>query len=238
MIHKLFRSKLREVIQNGQTTSYLVEYEASHPNIPKEPSLDWTLAMCIDWMVYKAFKKKPFPCSCCGRNIKVYERKLNGPMAMVLCGFYEHHLQHPGEWADGDAIATKYAKGEDAKKTMRYYSLMERWMLIEHMPAELRKKKDGNPKSGGWRITFRGALFVEGKLKVFRAFWMYGSENFGFTPDKISIHDALRSGGFYYPDIMNPMFPDRPPLEYSADDRRHQEEMARKSAAKRRKQAG
>jgi hypothetical protein len=115
---------------------------------------------------------------------------------------------------------------------MRYYSLLRHWGLLEHAPAEMRQKKDGNPKSGRWRITFKGAVVVEGKLNVFRAFWMFGTENFGFTPDKISIHEALRSGGFYYPDIMNPLFPDRPPLEYDAMDRQHQEEAARKAARK------
>jgi len=133
-------------------------------------------------------------CPCCDQVVKQYKRKLNGPIAEILVLIY-HYFQKPVH--DDFLHVDEFLKTYDIN--CRYYSLLERWGLIEAMPGE---RDDGSNRTGFWRITLKGQQFVRKEIEVPEYFLMYNKANEGFGGNGITIVDALRSGGFNYEEMM------------------------------------
>lgn len=133
-------------------------------------------------------------CPCCQQVVKQYKRKLNGPMAEILVRIY-HYFQskNHAEWLHVDNFLKQF------EINCRYYSLLERWGLIEARPGE---RDDGSARTGYWKITPKGNEFVLGNITVPQYFLMYNGTNEGFGGNEIDIIDALRSGGFNYDELM------------------------------------
>lgn len=122
-------------------------------------------------------------CPCCGQDVKVYRRTLNGPMCFLLIWLVLEHLTAP-RWRnvrEFPQIQNRRGGGDFAK--LRY------WGLIQP-----RDKDEDDPKrrtSGDWRPTGRGISFVHGKITVPRAVYIYDTRLLRFDPVHTTIHQAL-----------------------------------------------
>jgi len=134
-------------------------------------------------------------CPCCGRFGKVYKRKLHSSMVavLVLLQRFQHlgftHVHTLINATTSPAVAAAI-RGDFAK--LRY------WGLIEEGFENRGGKQVG---SGKWRITGRGAQFVENAITVQRYVWVYNSDALGFHGEQISVYDAL-GDKFSYGELM------------------------------------
>jgi hypothetical protein len=62
------------------------------------------------------------------------------------------------------------------------------WELIEEDDGE---RDDGSTRSGWWRVTPLGRLFILGEIKVPKYARIYDGRLLGFIGDPVSIQDAL-----------------------------------------------
>ncbi len=77
-------------------------------------------------------------------------------------------------------------------------SYLVHYGLIERMD---KKREDGSPRNGMYKITGRGIMFVENKSTVKRTFIIYNNRHEGFEGDEINIKDALGKK-FDYRELM------------------------------------
>jgi hypothetical protein len=135
-------------------------------------------------------------CPCCGRFGKVYKRKIHSGMAAILVLMYRFqergftHVLTLVSATSSPAVAAAIGGGD--------YSKLRYWGFIEE-GFELR---DGKKHSNGmWRITGKGAQFVEGAITVPRYVWVYNGTALGFHGEPVSVYDAL-GDKFSYRELM------------------------------------
>jgi hypothetical protein len=63
------------------------------------------------------------------------------------------------------------------------------------------KREDGSKRNGYYRITGRGLMFAEGKLKVHSRFMIFNNTFQGFKGEEIDVKNALGSK-FNYDELM------------------------------------
>lgn len=127
-------------------------------------------------------------CPVCDRLAKIYKRTIHATMAKELISIYkiaghdwfylpQHQaLQHGGDFAK-----------------LRY------WDLVEEDDNE---RDDGSSRTGWWKVTNKGALFVEGKISVKKYTHVYNTECVGFSGKSVFIKDCLGKK-FNYRELMN-----------------------------------
>jgi hypothetical protein len=148
----------------------------------------------IDWITERAVDGDVLTCPCCDQTIKIYERKFNAPMARILLIIDAYFQMNPTvPWLHVDDYLKNFGIN------CRYFSLIERWGLIEGMDGV---RDDGSRRTGYWRITAKGRQFCRGEISVESFFLMYNQENYGFSKDLVTIHDCLGLGGFNYNEVM------------------------------------
>ena len=138
-------------------------------------------------------------CPCCGQFVKLYKRKISSTASRMLIklnsfGVGENDgYHHVGELAKGICPT---GSGD--------FSKLSYWRLVEE-----KENIDGDKRNSGiWRITPRGVLFVENKLKIpshvyiFNRKKMFSVGNRGFSEKTISIVDTLGKK-FSYKELMN-----------------------------------
>lgn len=139
---------------------------------------------------FEKARDKGAVCPCCGRFGKVYKRKLHSAMIAVLVLMYRFqnlgftHVHTLINATTSPAVAAAL-RGDFAK--LRY------WGLIEESTAEA--------ENGKWRITGKGAQFVEGAILLSKYVWVYNSQALGFTGELSSVYDAL-GDKFSYGELM------------------------------------
>lgn len=116
-------------------------------------------------------------CPCCGQFVKIYPRTIHSTMARTLVLAYRKYSK---EWFHLSKLTGTSGRGGEESK-LRYWGLLEE----EHT-----RRPDGG-RSGWWRITRDGELFVLGELEIRKYAMVYNGRCVGHEGDWISIHDAL-----------------------------------------------
>lgn len=147
-----------------------------------------------EWLAEQAVAGNVLTCPCCDQTVKIYERKLNAPMARILLIIFRYFERNGvATWLHVDDYLKNFSIN------CRYYSLLERWELIEAMQGV---RDDGSRRTGFWAITERGRQFCRNEIEVPSFFLMYNQQNFGFSNEQVSINDCLGIGGFHYAEVM------------------------------------
>lgn len=157
----------------------------------EQPEL-MTLSEAIKWLQDR-LKENGARCPCCSQLAKVYRRKLNANMARsLILGFRMHGMN----WFHAPTVVED--RGEMAK--LRY------WNLIEEERA---LRPDGG-RAGWWRVTPRGAVYVQGLTAVAAHALVYDSQllRLDDTDGRITIGEAL-GDKFSYRELMAEKLPER-----------------------------
>ena len=125
-------------------------------------------------------KRKGYKCSCCDQLVKLYSRHFNSNMGISLIYLYKNR-QKGFIHLENSMVADGYKRCGDASYMLLYY-------LIESMPEN---RKDGSKRNGHYKISNRGILFVEGKMKVQERFLICNNKFEGYEGEEITIEQAL-----------------------------------------------
>lgn len=114
-------------------------------------------------------------CPCCGQWAKTYKRTINAKMARSLVVVWK---SVGWDWAYLPDVVGSQSR-EESK--LRY------WGLLEEAPG---RRADGG-HTGYWRITARGAEWVQEKIAIQTYAHVYNGECLGHSGPLMSIRDAL-----------------------------------------------
>ena len=117
-------------------------------------------------------------CPCCNQYAKIYRRKLNSGMAAALVRMYR---THGCDWQDKTITLRGYAAAARDESLLRYWDLLE----------EATDTRDDGGRAGWWRVTTRGAHFVQGFAKVQSHALVYDSNLRSLDGPMVTIHDCL-----------------------------------------------
>lgn len=131
-------------------------------------------------------------CPCCSQYVKLYKRRMNKQMAKSLVLLSnETGWFHLDEAKDKrkfpTALAVDFAK-------LRF------WGLIEQAEGV---RIDGSTRSGFWRITNHGRMFINLEVSVKSHVKIYNNASYGLTGDYVLIDEVLCSEGFNYQELMD-----------------------------------
>lgn len=127
-------------------------------------------------------------CPCCGQYAKVYRRKINSGMARSLIRMY---LAGDQDKLNYIHLPTTIGSRSREEGKLRYWGLVE---------EELTKRPDGG-RSGYWRVTPYGELFVKGLATVYSHARIYNGQCLGLSGAQVSIIEAL-GAKFSYEELM------------------------------------
>lgn len=123
-------------------------------------------------------------CPCCGQFAKVYRRKINAGHAITLITLYRAVDMGWGHLATYDLS--------------REASKLAYWGLIE----EESDRRDDGGRSGWWRITTPGFLFLQNRITVPKYALIYDGQLLKLDDtERVSITDALGTR-FDYTELM------------------------------------
>ena len=138
-------------------------------------------------------------CACCRRNVRLWRRKLGAGMAVALLSFYRasenlpaHHdgFLHAEDTFKEDRRISSAARGDFTK--------LRHWGLIEKAEGE---REDGSSRNGHYRMTERGRMFCQRRLRVRPAVYEYNGEVYpapaGADDTPVDIVAALGDGFDY-----------------------------------------
>jgi hypothetical protein len=131
--------------------------------------------------------EKGCKCPACGNFVKLYKRKLNSGMAIVLIVLYKYGI---------DFIHVKDFLRENKMKNGHDWTLLKYWGLIQERSPIIGEENTKN--SGFWRITKEGIDFVENRLEVKKHVLIYNKKFIGFSEQNIKINDSLGDDFDYY----------------------------------------
>lgn len=134
-------------------------------------------------------------CPCCQQYARNYKRKLNSGMARSLIHIYNWYTQQKTR---KPFLHVKDYLRENALHNSHDWTLLKYWDLLELKKEE---REDGSSRNGYYRITQKGILFVEGKIKVWDHIYIYNNEVQGFSQDTLTIKQAL-GNKFDYAELM------------------------------------
>lgn len=140
-------------------------------------------------------------CPCCGLIVHVRKRTLHRSMAVVLVLLEKYARAHGDDYVHVNgliAVAPELSPRERAK-VRGDWTRLAAWGLIEAMKS---KKK----RSGYWRISHTGRLFVAGRLRVKAHFYFFNQQVIAIedplTP-MVNIEESL--GEISLADLLNPV---------------------------------
>jgi len=150
-------------------------------------------------------------CPCCHQYAREYRRKLNSGMALALIGLVRLWLTaqdqaetylgpYHGAWIHLTQINEWVRRGQSIRGSSNPcgdFAKLRYWGLIEEEPNE----DPGKRKSGSWRPSATGTLFVKGLITVHGYARVYNGECAGLEGDPVSIRDAL-DDQFDYAELM------------------------------------
>lgn len=144
-------------------------------------------------------------CPVCGQFVKVYLRTITSTMAHQM--IHAWRVFGVGQWFHLSHVVMGGTGAGDFAK-------LEYWGLVEHQHHEA--GKDGKRMGGMWRITERGAEFIQGNVTVRSHVAVYNGKALDFKGDQITVRDALGSR-FDYKALMAPA--GLPPSQGSQQER-------------------
>lgn len=133
---------------------------------------------------------KGYVCDCCGQFVKRYTRSFNCNMALTLVLLHKFNVNG-------------FIKVEDflianGRRRCGDFSYLVHYQLLEKMTG---KREDGSKRNGYYKITGRGLMFAEGKLKVHSKFLIFNNQFQGFSGEEIDVKQALGKN-FDYDELM------------------------------------
>lgn len=143
-----------------------------------------TLDEARDEFRAQLLKGKHVECPCCDRRVKIYRRKLNAGMALLMLWAYRYtEKKRP---ANGWIHVSKVLLGGKVNAVAQEYSKLRFWGLL--VPAE----SDGSSIHGHWRVTDAGARFARGEVRIPSHAIVYDNHLLELDSTKlVSIRDAL-----------------------------------------------
>lgn len=132
-------------------------------------------------------------CSCCFSFCKMYKRKLNVSMSVVLIYLNKYPK-------DVYIFVEKMIADKGLPHSFRadFHKLVF-WKMIEGKEGKL---DDGNPDNGLYRITEKGRCFVRGEISVPEYALIYHDKCEWFSEKLIFIREALKNK-FNYDELMH-----------------------------------
>lgn len=124
-------------------------------------------------------------CPCCTQFAKVYKRKINAAMALVLL-----EMLRAGGEGEYVHLPTIRVGGDTAK--------LAYWGLIEEDEAT---REDGSKRTGWWRVTPLGVRYARNQVTLPKYARVFDSQCLGLVGDPVGITDALGTK-FNYADLM------------------------------------
>lgn len=117
-------------------------------------------------------------CPCCRQYAKVYRRSIHASMASALIAVYRANGR---DWGKVTDLLTHRQNADFAK--------LAHWGLIQ---ADDGHREDGSKRTGVWRVTFVGELWLLGKTTVAKYVRVYNGRRLTFVEDEqVGIRDAL-----------------------------------------------
>lgn len=101
-------------------------------------------------------------------------------MGLALLVLYKHR--------DKGFVHLENLMREQGYKRCGDASYLRHYQLIEALDEE---RKDGSKRNGMYKITGRGIMFCEKKLKVQKKFLIYNNQLEGFEGEEVNIEDVL-----------------------------------------------
>jgi len=129
-------------------------------------------------------------CPCCKRFVKTYKRKLNSGMGVTLIRIYKHSLT----WIHVIDFLREHNFHDS-----RDWTRLKHWGFLEESGDT---PENGTKKSGLWKITPKGILFVTAQISCSKYIVLSEDELVNYDGEQISIIDALGSH-FNYTELMN-----------------------------------
>jgi len=132
-----------------------------------------------------------FVCGVCGSYVKRYTRKFNSNMAIAMIALLKHSK---GKFVHLENFLNQhgYQRCGDASYLI-HYGFLER---------RIGNREDGSSRNGEYKLTGRGVMFCEGKIKAAQKFKILHNRFEGFAGNDITIQDALGER-FNYTELMN-----------------------------------
>jgi len=108
-------------------------------------------------------------------------------MVEALIRLYHWDRHHPNQWVHATRYLEQHHRRSAANMNM---ALLRHWEMIEQKP---KKRSDGAPSAGFYRITPLGRLFVCGKRTVYRYILTYDERFIGFDMQggQTTVREAL-----------------------------------------------
>ena len=141
------------------------------------------------------------PCPCCDQLVKVYRRRINGAMALVLLALAKQAIAKGSrEWLHVPNFVRAIPFSANLSvKSGGDWSKLRFWGLIE-MRSGVRD--DGSKRNGWYRITQEGVDFALKKTTVPKYALITNQQFLGFDgSERASIDDALGKK-FRYDELM------------------------------------
>jgi len=131
-------------------------------------------------------------CKCCGQFVKLYKRKLNSGMAVILIRLYKESLISD-RW-----INVKDFLRVNSFKNNHDWTLLKYWGFIKQND----QKSNGKTKSlGEWKITDKGKDFVLNKITTHKRIHIYNKMYMGVDIEQTNIIECL-GNHFNYNELM------------------------------------
>lgn len=134
-------------------------------------------------------------CPCCNQFVKFYRRSITSAMALSLILLMKKARQKGDDWVHVEEIVagTKYPTSVIADIAKLRY-----WDLIEPYVGE---REDGSKRTGYWKLTLRGSMFVNGQTGVVQYVVLYNGKAIKYEGPLIFIRDTLKNK-FNYEELM------------------------------------
>lgn len=132
-------------------------------------------------------------CSCpaCGQTVKLYKRKLNSGMSIVLYYMYRY---------GNGFVHVKELLREKGLKNNHDWTLLKYWGLIQELDNI--PNESGTKSSGHWRITDKGIDFIFRNLSVQKHILIYNNKFQGFSNDNTNFKESL-GDDFNFNELMS-----------------------------------
>lgn len=129
-------------------------------------------------------------CPTCGRHAQVYRRKFHASMALQLIRLYR--LGGTAHYIHASKLILPEVSGAGDFTKAKY------WGLIHPQVPNTRPE---TKCSGNWMLSVAGLEFVKGRHRIPREVFVFDDEVQGYSPETISITEALE-GKFNYHELI------------------------------------
>jgi len=136
-------------------------------------------------------------CPCCRHHVKIYKRKLNSGMAKTLIYTYRFFKDRPYAYLD----VAHYMLKQIPNWVPSDYGKLVWWGLLEKCEDPPEK---GKKSSGKYRMTHKGRMFTERRIKVPAHAIEFLSEVESFSETEVDIVQALGKHFNYYELMRSP----------------------------------